>query len=89
MSDAPQYDIALSFAGEDRELVERCARLLLDAGYRVFYDRWEQHDLRSHSIEELVRLITRKLGPAKERSPGGGSWLPPRSRSGEAYHHFA
>jgi hypothetical protein len=39
------YDIALSFAGEDRDVVERCARLLMEVGYRVFYDRWEQHDL--------------------------------------------
>jgi TIR domain/HEAT repeats len=45
MRSAPAYDIALSFAGEDRDLVERCARLLSDAGYRVFYDRWEQYDL--------------------------------------------
>jgi hypothetical protein len=146
MPDAPHYDIALSFAGEDRELVERCARLLLDVGYRVFYDRWEQHDLwgmdltahldsvyrgaarycllfiskhyvakawtrhelrsaqaralrdlgeyilparlddtpvpglpetvgyidlRTHSLEELVRLIERKLGPAKVKEDIG------------------
>jgi TIR domain-containing protein/HEAT repeat protein len=45
MRSPPEYDLALSFAGEDRELVERCAQLLRDVGYRVFYDRWEQHDL--------------------------------------------
>lgn len=45
MPSPPEYDLALSFAGEDRDIVERCAEGLRDAGYRVFYDRWEQHDL--------------------------------------------
>jgi hypothetical protein len=45
MQSSPTYDLALSFAGEDRDLVERCAQLLSEEGYRIFYDRWEQHDL--------------------------------------------
>ena len=39
------YDVALSFAGEDREYVEEVARILHELGVRVFYDRYEQHDL--------------------------------------------
>lgn len=36
-----EYDVALSFAGEDREYVEQVATLLLNAGIRVFYDKFE------------------------------------------------
>lgn len=35
-----EYDIALSFAGEDREIVEDLARALILEGVRVFYDRF-------------------------------------------------
>lgn len=39
------YDVALSFAGEDREYVERVAEILKEIGIRVFYDRYEEIDL--------------------------------------------
>jgi hypothetical protein len=35
-----QYDVALSFAGEDRRLVEAIARSLVDCDVRVFYDEF-------------------------------------------------
>ena len=31
------YDIALSFAGEDREYVEACAEILRALGFNIFY----------------------------------------------------
>lgn len=34
------YDVALSFAGEDRDYVERVAAILKDEGIRVFYDKY-------------------------------------------------
>ncbi len=37
-----KYDIALSFAGEDRAYVEKVARYLTNKGIRVFYDTYEQ-----------------------------------------------
>ncbi len=40
-----KYDIALSFAGEDRKYVEKVATLLKEKGVRVFYDKFEQVDL--------------------------------------------
>lgn len=40
-----QYDVCLSFAGEDRPYVERVARILRDRGVRVFYDAYEQVEL--------------------------------------------
>jgi hypothetical protein len=39
------YDVALSFAGEDREYVEKVAQALRDAGIRVFYDKLEESEL--------------------------------------------
>src|SRR3954465_7598343 len=39
------YDVCLSFAGEDRPYVSRVAAVLLSRGVRVFYDDYEQVDL--------------------------------------------
>ena len=40
-----EFDIALSFAGEDREVVDVLAALLRERGVRVFYDKYEQAQL--------------------------------------------
>ena len=40
-----EYDVALSFAGEDRQHVEALAELLATNGYKVFYDKYEQAQL--------------------------------------------
>lgn len=40
-----EYDVCLSFAGEDREYVEQVANLLAASDVTVFYDRYEQTDL--------------------------------------------
>jgi hypothetical protein len=39
------YDIALSFAGEERDYVDRVANLLKERGVKVFYDLFEEADL--------------------------------------------
>jgi hypothetical protein len=40
-----EYDVALSFAGEDRAAVEQFATLLRAQSLKVFYDSWEQASL--------------------------------------------
>jgi hypothetical protein len=40
-----KYDVALSFAGEDREYVEKVAEILKASGISVFYDKFEEIDL--------------------------------------------
>ena len=40
-----EYDVALSFAGEDRQHVEALAELLEKNGYKVFYDKYERAQL--------------------------------------------
>jgi hypothetical protein len=42
MGEDPTYDVALSFAGEQREYVEQVAADLRQHGIRVFYDDYEQ-----------------------------------------------
>ncbi len=39
------YDVALSFAGEDRNFVEQVAQILHQLDLRVFYDRYEEANL--------------------------------------------
>ena len=46
------YDVALSFAGEDRGYVERVASHLRDSGVRVFYDRYEEATLWGKDLYE-------------------------------------
>ncbi|MFJ4545813.1 toll/interleukin-1 receptor domain-containing protein [Pseudomonas sp. NPDC088885] len=41
----PIYDIAISFAGEDRPVAEKLAASLVLAGLNVFYDEYEQANL--------------------------------------------
>jgi hypothetical protein len=45
VNDEFEYDVAVSFAGEDRATAERFAELLKAQGMRVFYDNWEQASL--------------------------------------------
>ena len=40
-----KYDLALSFAGEQRDLAEEFARRLDASGYAIFYDEFQQAEL--------------------------------------------
>ena len=52
-----QYDVALSFAGEDRQHAERLATLLKSGGYSVFYDENERAQLWSANLYDRLRSI--------------------------------
>lgn len=54
------YDLALSFAGEDREVAEAIAMKLRRRRYRIFYDRFEQASL-------IGEDLTTKLGDIYEK----------------------
>lgn len=45
MQSVSEYDVALSFASEDRDHAEALAACLTTRGVRVFYDRYEQAEL--------------------------------------------
>jgi hypothetical protein len=45
-----EYDIAISFAGEDRQHAGELAKQLKAEGARIFYDRFEQADLLGKNL---------------------------------------
>ncbi|QIS42963.1 TIR domain-containing protein [Clavibacter capsici] len=54
---AENYDIALSFAGEDRAYANALRNHLEDLGHVVFYDNAEQHRFLGQDIEAFMRPI--------------------------------
>jgi hypothetical protein len=67
---APRYQVALSFAGEDRPYVEQVAQHLREQGVQVFYDAYEEaalwgkdlyvhlRDVYEHSASFTVMFIS-------------------------------
>jgi len=54
MSEPLEYDIALSFAGEDRPYVDSVAHLLRDKGIKVFYDAFEEAKLLGKNLYDYL-----------------------------------
>ena len=52
-----EYDVALSFAGEDRQHAEALAELLANKGYKVFYDVYEQAQLWGKDLYTQLSAI--------------------------------
>lgn len=52
-----QYDIALSFAGEDRQYAERLAALLNAVGCRTFYDKYEESNLVGKNLYQYLTEV--------------------------------
>lgn len=57
-----KYDVVLSFAGEDREYVEKVAAFLEAHGVVVFYDRYEDVTLWGKDLAEHFDGVYRKQG---------------------------
>jgi len=55
-----KYDVALSFAGEDREYVEAVATELKNLGVRVFYDNFETVELWGKDLYTFLQNIYQK-----------------------------
>lgn len=55
-----EYDVALSFAGEDRSYAESVAEALRARGIRVFYDRYEQAGLWGKDLYVHLDDVYRK-----------------------------
>jgi len=51
------YDVALSFAGEDREYVDKVANILRDLRVSVFYDKFEEVNLWGKDLYEYLEDI--------------------------------
>ena len=52
-----QHDVALSFAGEDRQWAEQLAALLQSGGYSAFYDEYELADLWGKDLYKHLSSI--------------------------------
>ena len=60
-SDELEFDIALSFAGEDRQIAEELAFLLTKKGLKVFYDKYEQATLWGKNLyDHLADVYSNK-----------------------------
>ena len=57
MNETMQYEVALSFAGEEREYVEKVARALQSRGIEVFYDEFEQVSLWGTDLVEVLHDV--------------------------------
>jgi hypothetical protein len=55
-----QYDVCLSFAGEQRAYVDEVAGLLVDQGVAVFYDSYEEANLWGRDLYEHLDWVYRK-----------------------------
>ena len=51
------YDVALSFAGEDRVMARQLAHMLRDQGLLVFYDEFEQAELLGKSLTRHLHSV--------------------------------
>ena len=52
-----KYDFAISFAGTERDIAEKIAKLLQENETEVFYDRFEQHRILAEDVEDYLRPI--------------------------------
>lgn len=52
-----KYDFAISFAGEQRKVAESIALRLMDHGIRVFYDKFELHELWGEDLAEKLHKV--------------------------------
>ncbi|MHB9150016.1 MAG: toll/interleukin-1 receptor domain-containing protein [Thermoleophilia bacterium] len=58
-TDEFEYDIALSFAGEDRSVVDELAGALTQEGVRVFYDDYEKAQLWGKDLYQHLQAVYR------------------------------
>jgi hypothetical protein len=55
-----EYDIALSFASEQRDYAEKVAQILKNEGIKVFYDKFEESQLWGKDLYEYLDEIYSK-----------------------------
>lgn len=60
MEQSKEYDVALSFAGEDRSYVEQVADVLVRAKLKVFYDLYEEVELWGKNLYVHLDDVYRK-----------------------------
>lgn len=59
MTRQTEFDIALSFAGEDRPYVDEVANILKGKGIKIFYDKFEEANLWGKNLYDYLSEIYR------------------------------
>ena len=54
-----EYDVTLSYAGEDRHYVKEVAEILRDSGIKVFYDEFEEANIWGKNLHTHLQNIYR------------------------------
>jgi len=54
-----KYEVVLSFAGEERDYVEKVAKYLKDKGVKIFYDKYEEVTLWGKELTEHLDKVYR------------------------------
>lgn len=52
-----RFDVAISFAGENREFAEAIAKALRNKGFKVFYDRFYQSDMWGEDLADIFKNV--------------------------------
>jgi len=63
MNDQFEYDVALSFAGEDKAIAEECANQLINRGIKVLRDEYREDNAElwgKDLVDHLVNIYARK-----------------------------
>ena len=83
-----EYDVCLSFAGEQRAYVEKVASLLKQKDVRVFYDAYEQSQIWGQDLYERLDYVYRKAARYcvifASREYAGKAWTSHERRSAQA-----
>lgn len=61
MSENMEYDIAISYAGEDRQIAEVIANTLRKRGVRIFYDKLEEEKVKIWG-KDLIEYLSEVYG---------------------------
>lgn len=80
--DSFDYDVAISFAGRDRQVAREIVDVVAAAGYRVFYDYDDQHTLLGEDLAQYLqdvyfrrsRFAVVVLSKAYTESSWAGNW---------------
>jgi hypothetical protein len=87
-SDTFEFDVALSFAGEDRSLVENVAKVLLDADVKLFYDEYFATELWGEDLyvyfDEVFRTRSKFVAIFVSRAYATKPWTNHERQSAQA-----
>jgi hypothetical protein len=64
-----KYDVALSFAGEDRVIAQRLAEALAARGIRIFFDEYEKARMWGRNLYDFLAEVYLSQRPESRKVP--------------------